>query len=531
MDNSEGGAASVRDAGAVTGEASISRESGPSGWAVAGYDVVELLGFGASGEVWLAREMATGDQVALKRLHTPLDLPARDRLRREAAALACVQHPHLVRLRTLVSAGEELVLVLDHAAGGSLTGLLAARRLSPGEVVTVAVPLAEALAAVHLQGLVHGDLTPSNVLFTAGGRPLLSDLGVCRLVGEPLEAIDGSSHLVRGTPGYLDPAVLSGTAPGPASDVHGLGAVCYAALTGAAPYTDSGQRRAALSELVPAAPTSLVALIESALHRDPRQRPGAADLAVAVFAACPPEPVRLVAASRLATMSTAGTTSPGPVREALTHEVLVRGMASSAPTGDAPRRPPRGHRLARAGRHLPGMLSWRIVLGALVLLSGLSMAVLTGLVWAGTDGRGSAAAVGPARTPLPAAAQPVDWTSVLGTLDRARSAAFAAADAAQLEAVYATGSPALGRDREVLARLRETGHTARGVRLEPQSVEVVSASARRVVLSVVDVMPAYQLVAADGSVSSSRPGRVAASWSVTLTLGDEGWRVHDVRRH
>ncbi len=196
---------------------------------VPGYDAVELLGYGSGGEVWLARDRATGTPVALKRLRPGADLGARHRLRREAAALAGVDHPHVVRLRTVVGDGDGLVLVLDLASGGSLARLLATRRrLQPGEVVTLAVPLAQALAAVHVQGLVHGDVTPANVLFDGDGRPLLSDLGVARLLG----AGPGAPH---GTRGFLDPAVLAGATPGPASDVHGLAATCLAALSGTAP--------------------------------------------------------------------------------------------------------------------------------------------------------------------------------------------------------------------------------------------------------------------------------------------------------
>ena len=92
--------------------------------------------------------------------------------------LAGVQHPHVVRLRGVHGVDDALVLVLDLAPGGSLARLLATRgTLSPGEVVTLGVPLAQALAAVHAQGLVHGDVTPANVLFAADGRPLLGRPG------------------------------------------------------------------------------------------------------------------------------------------------------------------------------------------------------------------------------------------------------------------------------------------------------------------------------------------------------------------
>ena len=383
------------------------------GWEVPGYDVVELLGFGASGEVWLARESVSGEPVALKRLRTPRDLAARDRLRREAAALACVEHPHVVRLRTVVGTADELVLVLDHAGGGSLAGLLATRRLRAGEVVTVAVPLAGALAAVHARALVHGDVTPANVLFTSDARPLLSDLGVCRLVSEPL----GPAGVVAGTPGFLDPAVLAGETPGPAADVHGLGAVCFAALTGRPPYDETGARRPLLTAAGPAMPPALVAVVEAALDPDPHQRPTADEMAVAVFESCAAEPVHLP-------------TGPRPALErgsapALTHEVRVRAVPSpdpdvAVPSGRRRHGRRRVRRFVRALRAVPV----RPAVGLLLVLCGVSVAALTGVVWAGSNGRGSAAAVEPAREPAAGA----DWSAVLAALDKARSAAFAAAD-------------------------------------------------------------------------------------------------------
>jgi len=491
-------------------------------WTVPGFAVMELLGFGASGEVWLGRENATGELVALKRLRTPRDLAARDRLRREAAALACVDHPHVVRLRTLVSVGDELVLVLDHAAGGSLASLIAARRLGAAEVVTVGVPLAEALAAVHARGLVHGDVTPANVLFAGDGRPLLSDLGVSRLVGEQ----DRCADVISGTPGFFDPAVLAGAAPGPAADVHGLAAVCFAALTGAAPYDADGRRRALLTESAWAVPASLAAVVEAGLATDPHQRPTPVEFGAAVFDSCPAEPVVLAVAGPLGLVE-AEHEAAAPV----THQVRIRPVepveADAAPSVRRRRRtrerswvPRAALRRARVVLRSPTAVVMALVMGV------ASIAVFGGMLWAGNDGGESAAAVRPARDPVAG----LDWSAVLGRLDLARSQAFAEADPARLADVYAPEAPALARDRELIEQLRASGHTAHGVSLEPTSVQVADVSAHRVDLRVVDVMPPYQLVTADGVISDSRPGRPSAQWSVTLVREGSAWRMYDVRR-
>ena len=175
------------------------------------------------------------------------------------------------------------MLVLDLAARGSLARLLATRRhLSAAEVVTIAVPLAQALAAVHAQGLVHGDVTPANVLFAADGRPMLGDLGIARLLGSPAAEIGG-------TGGFLDPALGARRRPGTASDVHGLAATCLAALAGRPAYDELGLRL----QVPPGTPQALTDALERALAPDAADRPTAEEFAVAVFDSGPAEPVGL----------------------------------------------------------------------------------------------------------------------------------------------------------------------------------------------------------------------------------------------
>ena len=508
-----------------------------------GYDAVELLGYGSGGEVWLARERATGRPVALKRLRPGADLATRDRLRREAAVLAGVDHPHVVRLRSVHGDGDALVLVLDLAAGGSLAGLLAARRrLAPGEVVTIAVPLAQALAAVHAQGLVHGDVTPANVLFAADGRPLLSDLGVARLLGT------GSGE-VGGTPGYLDPAVLVGAAPGPASDVHGLAATCLAALTGHPPYDEQGNRLEPSDGTHP----GLRATLETALAPDPADRPTAEALAVAMFDAAAAEPVRFD--RRGADPGDALVHRPvtGPVVAPLTHQVGTGQRASEDPAPVASRR----RRLRRPGQRRSGpKLRGRGAVAVACAGVALTLAAVTGIAWAGADpvpraaGLGGRAATSPSRADTAPVGAPVatsvgvpvgvqvgvttvatDWASTLSALDQARSVAFARGDPAGLRAVYAPGAPALDRDQQVLARMTGAGLRAAGLRLTATSVATADRSGDRVRLAVTDVMPPYRLVDAGGTVVASRPGRGVRSWTVVLARVAGGrWLVYDVVR-
>ena len=438
---------------------------------VAGYDVTGLLGAGSGGDVWLARERGTGEQVALKRVRPGAGLPARDRLRREAAALAGLTHPHVLRLRSVVGCldtPDDLVLVLDAALGGSLARVVARQGPRPaGQVVTVLVAVADALAAVHRAGRVHGDVTPSNVLVTADGRPVLGDLGSARLAGRARWSGGASAQHETaapadepvGTPGFADPAGVGG----PAADVHGLAATCVHLLTGRPPY-DAAGARVPLGDVGRAADPAarrLVAVLDAALNPHPAQRPDAAGLARAAFDAAHPVPLTVdlldgavdgvadgtswgvpitqLSAARWAGVVTAAVRSdetPDPVAT-VTHPAATPAHLRPAPDPlltQRPRRRPRRRRGAHARprparTREPSWPFWRrsrlparcgpagsvlrrrgaAVLGTAVVVA---LAAVTGIAWAGA---------GPAASPgrdvsAPTAAVPSSWpaTSSLG---------------------------------------------------------------------------------------------------------------------
>src|SRR4051812_19511076 len=232
---------------------------------VPGYTLEALLGRGGSGEVWRAGPRRGGAPGAGK----VLVAGDPERQAEGAALLKALDHPHLVGLIEVVHRPgrggiPRVALVLELRAGGSLATLLARRgRLRPGEVVTAIAPVAAALAHAHENGVVHGDLAPGNIVFTAEGRPVLTDLGVARVLGEAAAA--------EVTPPYVDPTVARGGAPGPASDVFGIAAAAFHALTGVAPWnaaTPADTLSVAatgqlpdLAELAPDAPEGLVAVI------------------------------------------------------------------------------------------------------------------------------------------------------------------------------------------------------------------------------------------------------------------------------
>ncbi len=388
---------------------------------VPGYVLEELLGRGGSGQVWRARPRGGGPPVAVKVLLRGDP----ERQEREARLLAELDHPHLVRLhhvvRREVRAGPaEVALVLDLLEGGSLAALLARRgRLRPGEVVTTVAPVAAALAQAHERGVVHGDLSPGNIVFTAEGRPVLTDLGTARLVGDDARA--------EVTPPYVDPVVARGGAPGPASDVFGVAAAAFHALTGIAPWNaadPAGTLSVAadgalpdLALLAPEAPPELIRVVVRGLSPEPHLRGSAAAFALDQRHACRPEPVRLPAPG--VPDAELARTGHGPQTE-LTHQVAGRrARAVHAAPADARRL----DRLRSALRNRVGAEEgtgpWldsvlrragAVAVALVVVAGGLAAAVWAGTAWGGgadpVPAAESARSPGAQPPPSPAARPP-----------------------------------------------------------------------------------------------------------------------------
>ena len=311
---------------------------------VPGYQVDQLLGFGSHAEVWSGRAVATGEPVALKRIVLPGDAGP-DRVadlvraaRAEAALLAALDHPSLIRFYGYVQTPAAAVLVMELAEGGSLAQLLRRRdRLTPTEVAAALSPVAAALAYAHAEGVLHGDVSAANVLFAATGHAKLSDLGVARLlVGHP------GADRALGTPAYLDPVLAAGGTAGSHSDIFSLAAVALHCLTGAGPWQRSEGSdlpallaRAAtgvidgLDARLAGCPPAMSEVLRRALDRDPRRRGTAAELALDLAAQ---RAARAGSADRR-TDPTEGGTAFGRAARADRHR---RGTGRPDPCGPAP---------------------------------------------------------------------------------------------------------------------------------------------------------------------------------------------------
>ncbi len=249
------------------------------------YSLMRRLGRGGMGVVDLALDRS-GRPVALKRLalRGSADEMARARLRirREADALAALDHPHIVPLLEVVDEDDDVVLVMPYLSGGTLGEHVRARGpMPPGMVDQLADALLGALAAAHRAGIVHRDIKPGNVLFDGDGHPYLTDFGVATMRGATSGLTD--TEMVIGTPEYMAPEQARGERATPASDVFSLGATLRHAATGEPPYGHGDARvvlhRAAAAKIEPLPrhlPRDLRRRLEPMLDRRPERRPTAA---------------------------------------------------------------------------------------------------------------------------------------------------------------------------------------------------------------------------------------------------------------
>ncbi|HEU5033588.1 MAG TPA: protein kinase, partial [Mycobacteriales bacterium] len=157
----------------------------PTSWCPPGHLLEARLAAGPGAETWLGRRRTDGATVVLKRLLAPAP-GARERLRRDAAVVAALVDPHLLAPYDVQSTDSGDVVVLrQHLAGEALPDVLRRRaRLAPPEVVTLLVPLARVVAALHQRGMVHGRIAAGNVLFRPDGRPVLTDVGAAVAAGD-----------------------------------------------------------------------------------------------------------------------------------------------------------------------------------------------------------------------------------------------------------------------------------------------------------------------------------------------------------
>jgi eukaryotic-like serine/threonine-protein kinase len=254
------------------------------------YRLDEVLGRGGMATVHRARDLVLERDVAIK-LFPSVTEDADDLLRHSAEmrVLAALSHPGLV---TLFDGGavhgddgtQEVYLVMELVDGSTLADRLRDGAMPVVDVVGVGQQVAEALALVHEQGIVHRDVKPANILMASHGRETVvkvADFGIARLSSDTRLTMTG---VTLGTLRYLSPEQVAGSGVGPPSDIYSLGLVLIECLSGQAAFEgtlpESAAARLTSSPPIPdGLPLELSGLLAGMTSRDPQERPSAAEVA------------------------------------------------------------------------------------------------------------------------------------------------------------------------------------------------------------------------------------------------------------
>jgi tetratricopeptide (TPR) repeat protein len=221
----------------------------PPGAKIGSYEVLERLGCGGMGEVYLAYDPRLDRRVAIKLLppHLAADAVARERLRREALAAAALDHPFICKVFEIGEDQGKLFMVMEYISGETLYARMRAGPLPRSEALRIAAEVAEALEAAHAKPVVHRDLKPANVMLTSQGRAKVMDFGLAkRLVSGELKNISAAltagdlsltaAGTVTGTPEYMSPEQMTGAPLDHRSDLFSFGIILCELLTGKHPF-------------------------------------------------------------------------------------------------------------------------------------------------------------------------------------------------------------------------------------------------------------------------------------------------------
>ena len=256
------------------------------GRTVGNFEMVEIIGRGGMGVVYLARDTKLKRSVAVKSMPTNLagDSTAQMRFRREAELLASLNHPNIAVIHEIVEEDKSGYLVLEYVPGETLTERIAREPLTLEQALSIGKQIARAVSAAHKKGIVHRDLKPGNIKITPDGQVKVLDFGLAKpflTEGKSSDITATQAGRVIGTPAYMSPEQARGESTDQRTDIWSFGCIMYQMLTGRLPFegktaTDMLARiieREPDWELLPEeAPENIRALLRCCLEKDPDKR-------------------------------------------------------------------------------------------------------------------------------------------------------------------------------------------------------------------------------------------------------------------
>ena len=254
---------------------------------IGAFRIEQELGRGGAGVVYLAHDTKLDRSVAIKSLPPEVkkNPKALSRFTREARVLASLNHPNIATIYEELEEAEGLsYLVLEYVPGQTLAERIAKKPLKLEEVLTIAMQIAEAVAAAHEHDVIHRDLKPSNIKITQEGKVKVLDFGLAKVVGS--EATDQKTTItepgrVIGTPAYMSPEQARGKPTDKRSDIWSFGCVLYEMLTGRIPFKGETisdtlanilQTDPNWQVLPESTPANIQLLLRHCLEKEPRRR-------------------------------------------------------------------------------------------------------------------------------------------------------------------------------------------------------------------------------------------------------------------
>ena len=250
------------------------------------YEIIRVIASGGMGTVYLAKNIKSGREVALKVLSSQMseDPEFVARFQREAQATAALRHPHVVQVYDTGVVDGNRYIAMEYLSGGTLQKevqqLIIKNEYMPiARAIQITRQIAGALDYAHKRGLIHRDIKPSNIMIAHDGRYVLTDFGIVMTQGgtKLTKAIE-----TIGTPEYMAPEQIQGKTPDKRSDLYSLGIVLYEMLTGTAPfkaentlavlYKHVNEPPPTISRVRPELSSAIQSLVNKALAKDPDKR-------------------------------------------------------------------------------------------------------------------------------------------------------------------------------------------------------------------------------------------------------------------